>query len=195
MTAACPAWAVIGLGANLDAPDRTLRQALGWLAALPDCQLAGQSRLYRSLAIGPGTQPDYANAVAVLTTSLRAADLLRALHDLEARAGRTRTVRWGARTLDLDLLLYERMVSHDPALQLPHPRLGERDFVLQPLCDIVPGWRMPDGTPVAILNQRLAASPLPLWPGTDWPDSTPLAIPARLTEDGDRSTPHAMEPA
>lgn len=195
MTAARPAWAAIGLGANLDAPDRTLRQALDWLAALPGSQLIGQSRLYRSLAIGPGTQPDYANAVAVLTTRLSAADLLAALHALEARAGRTRTVRWGARTLDLDLLLYERQASHEPALLLPHPRLAERDFVLQPLCDIAPDWRLPDGDAMATLNQRLGASSLPLWQDADWPNSHPLAIPSRLTEDGDRSTPTATEPA
>lgn len=195
MTAVVRAWAAIGLGANLNTPDRMLRQALDWLSALPNCQLAGQSRLYRSLAIGPGAQPDYANAVVIVTTSLNAEALLAALHALEARAGRTRTLRWGARTLDLDLLLYERHISHEPTLLLPHPRLSERDFVLQPLCDIAPGWRLPNGDTVATCYHRLGASPLPLWQDADWPDCHPLAIPSRLIEDSDRSTPIATEPA
>lgn len=189
------AWAAIGLGANLGAPDQILRRCLDWLADLPGCHLLGPSRLYRSAAVGPGQQPDYANAAVMVSTRLAAPDLLAALHALEQRAGRTRDIRWGARTLDLDLLLYERQVSTDERLLLPHPRLVERDFVLQPLCDLAPDWLLPDGRTLAAACQALQALPLPLWPDADWPPVRRLAIPARLTEDGARSTPIAQEPA
>ena len=129
--------AFIALGANLGDPLATLRAALYELAALGE--LRGVSALYRTAPVGgPPGQPDYLNAAAELDTALPAAELLAALHAIEAQAGRTRTERWEARTLDLDLIVYGDMVSDDPALTLPHPRAWERAFVLAPLSDLAP---------------------------------------------------------
>ena len=129
--------AFIALGANLGEPLPTLRWAVTELRALG--QVKALSRLYRTAPVGgPAGQPDYLNAALCLHTTLSPHDLLAGLHDIERRAGRTRTQRWEARTLDLDLILYGRLTSDDPNLRLPHPRAWERAFVLAPLCDLHP---------------------------------------------------------
>ncbi|GAA5514558.1 2-amino-4-hydroxy-6-hydroxymethyldihydropteridine pyrophosphokinase [Deinococcus carri] len=129
--------ALIALGANLGEPLAALRQAREELAALGT--LTGVSALYRTSPVGgPPGQPDYLNAAVRLQTALAPADLLAALHGIEARAGRLRRERWEARTLDLDLLLYGELVQDLPGLTLPHPRAWERAFVLAPLADLEP---------------------------------------------------------
>lgn len=129
--------AFIALGANLGDPQVTLRRALTELGGLGEVR--GVSALYRTAPVGgPPGQPSYLNAVAELETDLSAPDLLTALHAIEAAAGRTREVRWEARTLDLDLIVYGDQLSEDPALTLPHPRAWERAFVLAPLSDLAP---------------------------------------------------------
>ena len=129
--------AFIALGANLGEAEATLRGALAALRGLGEVR--GVSALYRTAPVGgPPGQPDYLNAVAELETALSAPDLLAALHTIEAQAGRTREVRWGARTLDLDLIVYGDLTSDDPALTLPHPRAWDRAFVLAPLSDLAP---------------------------------------------------------
>lgn len=128
--------AVIGLGSNLNDPLAQLRRATTALKALPETTLARTSGVYRSRAVGPGTQPDYLNAVAALDTALEPLALLRKLQEIENDQGRERNERWGPRTLDLDLLLYDDLVLASDALTLPHPRIAERDFVLYPLAEI-----------------------------------------------------------
>ena len=119
------------------------------LPALPVSRLCAYSPICLSKALGgPANQPDYVNAVALLETELLPYALLDALQALEARQGRQRTVRWGARTLDLDILLYGNLVSADPRLTLPHPRLRERPFVIYPLYALAPNLILPDGTAV-----------------------------------------------
>lgn len=147
-----PARAYLGLGSNLDDPVRQLRQALATLSRLPAVSLVARSPFYGSAPVGgPPAQPDYLNAVAALDTALTPAQLLSLLQALEQSQGRVRTVRWGPRTLDLDLLLYDQLISHDPALTLPHPRLHERAFVLGPLHDIAPQLIIPGHGPVSEL--------------------------------------------
>lgn len=138
--------AYIALGSNLDDPLQQLRQALQTLAAAPELSLLQVSPCYRNRAIGPGQQPDFLNAVAELRTALPAMSLLRALQAIENQQGRVRSQRWGARTLDLDLLLYGDAVVTEPELTVPHPRMLQRDFVLRPLLDIAPQLVLPDGT-------------------------------------------------
>ncbi len=136
--------AYIGLGSNLDAPSGQVERALGVLDALAQTRLVARSRLYRTAPWGGIAQPDFINAVAELETSCTAHELMRALLDIEHRAGRRRAgARNGPRILDLDLLLYgdERMDS--VALQIPHPRLHERAFVLVPLAEIASDLRVP----------------------------------------------------
>ena len=140
MSEASQVTAYVGLGSNLEQPRQQLTEALGELAALPGCRLAAHSSLYLSPPMGPADQPDYVNAVASIVTRLNPESLLDALQTIENRHGRIRTgERWGARTLDLDLLLYGDSLIQTRRLQVPHPRMGERAFVLVPLAEIVPG--------------------------------------------------------
>ena len=135
------AW--IGLGSNLDAPRRQIEGAFAELEALPGTRLEGRSSLYSSSPMGPADQPDYVNAVALLETDLAPLVLLDALQAIEAQHGRVRERRWGPRTLDLDLLLYDERVMATPRLTLPHPGIGERDFVLLPLMEIAGDIEIP----------------------------------------------------
>ncbi|MES2682684.1 MAG: 2-amino-4-hydroxy-6-hydroxymethyldihydropteridine diphosphokinase [Pseudomonadota bacterium] len=133
----------MGLGANLGEPAAQLRAALLALAALPQTQVKKVSTFYRSSAIGPAGQPDYCNAVAQLDTALAPQDLLDAMQGIEDAAGRVRGTRWGARVLDLDLLLYGQVMCSTERLTLPHPELAFRDFVLWPLTEIAPEVQVP----------------------------------------------------
>ncbi|MBE9538987.1 MAG: 2-amino-4-hydroxy-6-hydroxymethyldihydropteridine diphosphokinase [Proteobacteria bacterium] len=128
--------AYIALGSNLDNPASQLRRALRQLNCLHQCQIESLSGAYSSAAIGPGTQPDYLNAVVKLATALSAPQLLGATQTIENSQGRIRSQRWGPRTLDLDILLYGGEEIHTQSLQIPHPRMAERNFVLYPLAEI-----------------------------------------------------------
>jgi 2-amino-4-hydroxy-6-hydroxymethyldihydropteridine diphosphokinase len=152
-----PVTAYVGLGANLGDPLRALQQALQGLAQLPHTQLLRSSRFYRTAPVDAGG-PDYVNAVAALQTRLDAFELLSALQSLEAAAGRERPYRNAPRTLDLDLLLYGDARIARARLTVPHPRMQERAFVLQPLADIAPG-RVDAAALAAVSDQRI--SPLP----------------------------------
>lgn len=141
----------IGLGANLGDPLRTLDDAIQALRQLPDSQLTGLSHFYRSAPVGPAGQPDYINTAARIETTMTAHALLAALQAIENLHGRTREVRWGARTLDLDLLLYANDEIRTSSLNVPHIELKNRNFVVIPLLDINPDLALPDGTHIADL--------------------------------------------
>ena len=136
----------IGLGSNLNEPQRQVQQACEALATLPESGLDSISPWYKSKAVGPGQQPDYINGVAQLTTHLTPIKLLHALQSIENQQRRIREQHWGPRTLDLDLLVYGDQVINTPELTVPHPRIQERNFVLYPLADIAPQLLFPDGT-------------------------------------------------
>ena len=135
--------AFIALGANLDDPVGQLRAALDSLAALPDSRLVCSSSFYRTAPIGAPGQPDYINAVAALQTTLAPATLLAELLDIEQHFGRQREFPNAPRTLDLDLLLYDQLSIDQPGLQVPHPRLHLRAFVVVPLAEIAPDITLP----------------------------------------------------
>lgn len=132
--------AAIALGANLGDPRRTLRGAVAGLAAHVGVRLEAVSSLWRTAAVGGPEQPDYLNAVVTVDTDLEAPALLDLAHELEVAAGREREVRWGPRTLDVDLLAVGDERSDDPQLTLPHPRAHERRFVLEPWAEVDPGF-------------------------------------------------------
>ncbi|WP_323845265.1 2-amino-4-hydroxy-6-hydroxymethyldihydropteridine diphosphokinase [Microbulbifer magnicolonia] len=144
----------IGLGSNLAEPQEQLRSALAAMADLPHTGLLRCSSFYRSAPVGPGEQPDYINAVAELETDLAPLELLDHLQSIEAAHGRERSVRWGARTLDLDILLFGREQLDEPRLQVPHPRMAERNFVLQPLAELEPQLQLPSGESIQALLQQ-----------------------------------------
>ena len=131
-----------------------VEQGLDALQELPDTQVVARSSLYASAPVdAPG--PEYVNAVAALRSALAAEALLQALHAIEARFGRQRSVRNAPRTLDLDLLLYGDVCSDDPALRLPHPRLHQRAFVLRPLLEIAPQLRVKGLGPLSAHLERV----------------------------------------
>lgn len=147
-----PALAYIGLGANLGDARQTLQHALDALAATPGISAVRASGVYRTAPVDAGG-PDYLNAVAELRTTLDALALLRRLQAIELAHGRQRPYRNAPRTLDLDLLTYDGQVIDVPDLQVPHPRMHERAFVLAPLQELAPELRLPQGG----LAQLLAA--------------------------------------
>jgi 2-amino-4-hydroxy-6-hydroxymethyldihydropteridine diphosphokinase len=151
-----PLQVVIGLGANLGDRRQSLKSAL---AALRKCgQLADISALYESDAVGP-PQPDYLNAAVLLESALPPHDLLRELLAIERAHGRERRERWGARTLDLDLLHSPGLVLEGPELTLPHPELARRAFALLPLLDVLPDAAEPSsGRPYRLLLTQLDQS-------------------------------------
>ncbi|GAB6083943.1 2-amino-4-hydroxy-6-hydroxymethyldihydropteridine diphosphokinase [Desulfuromonas carbonis] len=150
--------AYLGLGANLGAAVATLAAARDLLAALPQSRLVAASALYRTAPVGgPAGQPDYFNAVLALATALEPTLLLEHALAIEGHFGRRRLQRWGPRTLDIDLLLFGERLLDLPGLQLPHPRLHQRRFVLEPLCELAAELLHPRlGVP---LRQLLAKLP------------------------------------
>lgn len=149
--------AYIGLGSNLDDPVAHVTQARLAIAAMPGASEVGFSPLYCSQPVGPQDQPDYINAVMRIATELEPLVLLRALQAIENRQGRLRLVRWGARTLDLDILLYDQQIINLPELIVPHPELANRSFVLYPLADLAAADMPIPG--LGTLSQLLSACP------------------------------------
>ena len=152
-----PVTAYVALGSNLGEPAKQLARALEILAQSSQTTLVQCSPVYGSLAIGPGDQPDYCNAVAELETSLSPLHLLDRLLEIESLQGRVRAERWAARTLDLDLLYYNALTLDSERLTLPHPRMLERNFVLFPLRDIAPDLVIANDKTVSEHALRLSA--------------------------------------
>ena len=145
----------IGLGANLGDRAATLDVAIERLDELSGTRVLRRSDLYESAAVGFTEQPDFLNCVAELTSELEPRPLLAELQAIEGLLGRVRSFRNAPRTCDLDLLLYGDRVIDEAGLQVPHPRLGERRFVLEPLAELAPGLRLPDGR---VVSDLLAAA-------------------------------------
>lgn len=156
MTSPRPHWwpAYIGIGSNLEDPVSQVQAAYSALADIAGTRVEARSALYRSAPVGPQDQPDYVNAVAGILTQLGPHELLAELQRIETERGRVRGERWGARVLDLDLLVYGTVSIDSADLQVPHQRIAERNFVLLPFADIAPTVRVPGLATVA----RLAAA-------------------------------------
>ncbi|GMK42562.1 2-amino-4-hydroxy-6-hydroxymethyldihydropteridine pyrophosphokinase [Paenibacillus sp. CCS19] len=129
--------AYVALGSNLGDRERTLRQAIEELSARAGIQVERVSDIYETDPVGYTDQPAFLNMAVAVRTSLEPDDLLTELLDIEQQLGRVRDIRWGPRTVDLDLLLYEEVSMDTQRLTLPHPRMMERAFVLVPLCDVL----------------------------------------------------------
>jgi 2-amino-4-hydroxy-6-hydroxymethyldihydropteridine diphosphokinase len=149
----------IGLGANLGDARQAVEAALSALAQWPGVRLVARSSLYRSAPVDAGG-PDYVNAVAELQTALAPEALLDVLQAIEQQHGRERPYRNAPRTLDLDLLLYGDQVLDTARLTLPHPRLHERAFVLQPLAELAPALRLPGRGALAPWLAASASQPI-----------------------------------
>ncbi len=142
--------AYVGLGSNLGEREATLRQALEALGSIDGIEVVAVSSFRETDPVGMVDQPRFVNAAAALETTLGPRELLESLLEVERGLGRDRNreERWGPRTIDLDLLLYGDETVAEPGLVIPHPRLAERAFVLQPLLELDPGLRLPDGRPL-----------------------------------------------
>jgi 2-amino-4-hydroxy-6-hydroxymethyldihydropteridine diphosphokinase len=148
--------AFIGLGGNLGDARQTLEAAIARLADHPDLALTGRSAFYRTAPWGVLSQPDFVNAAVSVDTALAPHALLDLLLATERAFGRVRDgERWGPRTLDLDLLLHGAAAIHDERLEIPHPRMAQRAFVLLPLADIDPSLDIPGQGRVADLLETL----------------------------------------
>ena len=135
--------AAIGVGSNLGDSVRICRQAFDVLRKHPAINILKISSLYRTSPVGPVEQDRFINASAVLQTRLEPQALFELMLEVERSFGRVRTVKWGPRTLDLDLLFYENIQLDLPALKVPHPLMSKRLFVLMPLAEIEPDWVHP----------------------------------------------------
>lgn len=140
-------WAAIGLGANVGNRHANLRSAVAGLAALG--RVIAVSPIFETAPIGGPRQDKFFNAVAVIDTDLTPRALLDGLLGIERAMGRVREERWGPRTIDLDLLVFETVEIDEPGLTVPHPHLTERRFVLYPLLTVWPRPELPDGTKLA----------------------------------------------
>jgi 2-amino-4-hydroxy-6-hydroxymethyldihydropteridine diphosphokinase len=159
---------LLGLGSNLGERLATLQRAVDLLAG-EHVRVVASSRVWETEPIGP-TQPDYLNAVVRAQTDLDPLELLSACHRVEASLGRVRAARWGPRTIDIDVLLYDGIAVDEPGLTIPHPRMTVRAFVVLPMLELDPDPVLPDGTRVkdvhlaSAADARLFAPPLRLPP-------------------------------
>lgn len=136
--------AYVGIGSNLDDPQRQVAEAFDALASIDATRVIARSRSYLTAPLGPQDQPEFANACAGLLTQLSARELLAALKLIELQRGRQAPiVRWGPRRIDFDILVYGNERSDDPILTLPHPGVPVRNFVLYPLLDVAPDLDVP----------------------------------------------------
>jgi 2-amino-4-hydroxy-6-hydroxymethyldihydropteridine diphosphokinase len=150
---------VLALGSNLGSRLDILQGAVNAVAGLPGVWIDKASPVYETVPVGGPDQPDYLNAVLLARTTLRPYDLLDAVHQVEADFDRVREVRWGPRTLDIDIIAYQGVVCGDPSLTLPHPRAHERAFVLAPWHDADPDAAIAGHGPVADLLKAVLSCP------------------------------------
>ncbi|MFH7028797.1 MAG: 2-amino-4-hydroxy-6-hydroxymethyldihydropteridine diphosphokinase [Heteroscytonema crispum UTEX LB 1556] len=153
----------IALGSNLGDSLAILEAALKNLDQTSGITVKSHSSWYKTAPIGP-PQPDYLNGCAILEVELSPQELLETLLGVEQEFGRVRLEHWGPRTLDLDLLLFDDLVLDTPTLQIPHPRMTQRAFVLLPLAEIAPNWIEPvSGLTISELVQRIDCSEVSLY--------------------------------
>jgi len=157
-----PVW--LALGSNLADPLQQVQNALDALAAIPQTRVVAVSSFYRTPPYGPQDQPDYLNAVVELATALQPDALLDHTQRVEQEQGRVRKDhRWGPRTLDLDILLFDRQTLTSDRLTVPHYDMHNRAFMLVPLLEIAPAITLPNGTPVASLLASLDRTQIRPW--------------------------------
>ena len=154
----------IAVGSNLNDPMSQALGAIESLKVLPQSQFVQASSLYSSCPMGPQDQPDYINAVVEIRTSLTPMELLDQTQAIELDQGRVRkTERWGARTLDLDILLYAQEVIESERLTVPHYGMKDREFVVYPLLEIAPNLYLPCGTKLKELIKTVPLNGLHIW--------------------------------
>jgi 2-amino-4-hydroxy-6-hydroxymethyldihydropteridine diphosphokinase len=164
-TEATPKRSAVALGSNMGDSQKILEAAIETLAKTPGILLEARSNWYQTKAIGP-PQPDYLNGCVTLQVEILPHELLEILLGIEQQFGRVRQERWGPRIIDLDLLLYDDIIVDTPNLQIPHPRMRDRAFVLVPLAETAPDWVEPvSGYVIKELLKEVDCSDVHLWMG------------------------------
>jgi 2-amino-4-hydroxy-6-hydroxymethyldihydropteridine diphosphokinase len=166
----------LGLGSNLGNRPANLRDALRRLGSA--VQVDGVSALYESEPVGPSDQAPYLNAACTGVTSIEPLDLLDEVKRVEWAMGRRPGPRWGPRPLDIDILMIEGVAVTMGGLEIPHPRMAERPFVLRPLADLDPSLLLPDGRTAGAAADRLSDTGLRRIAGQDWPSRLTVMPPA-----------------
>ena len=158
--------AYISVGSNLNNPYQQVKSAIGKLKIADNIYIETISGWYLSDPVGPKNQSRYVNGVIKISTRLSPNQLLKKLHEIEDAHGRIRNVRWGPRTLDLDILLYGSRMMNTKKLTIPHPEMKIRNFVLTPLADIEPDLVLPDGSILSsLLENNQLKEVVPILPG------------------------------
>jgi 2-amino-4-hydroxy-6-hydroxymethyldihydropteridine diphosphokinase len=147
--------AFVGIGSNLGDREANLRRAIELLSAEEGIEIAAVSEIRETDPVGPVEQGQFLNGAVLVETDLAPRELLARLLDIERRMGRVRSERFGPRTIDLDLLLYGNEIVDEPGLTVPHPRLHERRFALEPLAELDPGLTIPGLGPISALLAEL----------------------------------------
>jgi 2-amino-4-hydroxy-6-hydroxymethyldihydropteridine diphosphokinase len=147
--------AFVGIGSNLGDREAHLRRAIELLSAEEGIEIAAVSEIRETDPVGPVEQAQFLNGAVLVETDLAPRELLARLLDIERRMGRVRSERFGPRTIDLDLLLYGNEIVDEPGLTVPHPRLHERRFALEPLAELDPGLTIPGLGPISALLAEL----------------------------------------
>ena len=158
----------LGIGGNLGDRRATMRRAVAEIRAVVDD--VRMSSLYETAAWGVTDQPSFLNAVVRGSTELSPLELLDAMQAIENQLGRVRTLHWGPRTIDIDILLYGSDVIDEPRLKVPHPYMAQRGFVLRPLADLAAGLTLPDGSLVGELLTTIDQDDLRQIEGPGWAD-------------------------
>jgi 2-amino-4-hydroxy-6-hydroxymethyldihydropteridine diphosphokinase len=149
-------WAFLGLGSNIENRLEYLQSAIDALQAHPRIRVDAVSSVYETDPVGGPEQGAYLNMAVRVATLLSPRQLLKVAHDIEDGLGRERTERWGPRTMDVDILLYDHKTIRRRTLEIPHPRLTQRPFALVPLLEVAPGMTLPDGRSIASALGALA---------------------------------------
>ena len=160
--------AYIALGSNIGDRQQTLLTSVHKLDALPNTKVIRSSHIYETAPVGYTNQPSFLNMVIAVETAYDPHELFSEMGRIEAEAGRIRVEKWGPRTLDLDLLLYNELKLNDPALMIPHPRMGERQFVLVPLMDVWVGSTRYWEQRLHELQKEEGKDGIKLWKTIDW---------------------------
>lgn len=162
--------AYLGLGSNLGDKAANLRSAVQLLAEDACCTVVRMSSLYSTRPVGVEDQPDFLNAVVEIRTSLEPHKLLAKCQEVERKIGRKRTMRWGPRVIDLDILIYEEVALGSDDLTIPHPRLHERAFALAPLAEIAPGLDIGGGVTTREALERVGDQGVRIVHDASWAD-------------------------
>ena len=160
--------AYLSLGANIGDTRSNLRAAVSALDRDRDCRVTTVSSLYSTAPVGFDDQPDFLNAAVAIRTPLSPAELLALCNRIERQIGRKRTIRWGPRVIDIDILLYNDVVAHERGLVLPHPRMMDRAFVLAPLAEIAPETELEGGVSARDAAGRIDSDGIELIEGPTW---------------------------